>query len=221
MIYNDIEPYCCQWLRNLIAAGHLPEGDVIEGDFREIVADDIPETAHWFAGIGGWPYALELAGWQGPVWTASLPCQPFSSARRGRTNRDTDLWPEWFRFVAAKRPGTIFGEQVPNGFWFDRLCDDMETLDYQVGAAVLPAVLVGEDHERERLFFVCHANGNGKPSGAVNGKTPRLPKSRGFAGNMAAKDGVSNRMAQLRAYGNAIVPQVAAEFVKAVMECEG
>ena len=28
--YNEIDPYAAQWLRNLIAAGHLPAGDVDE-----------------------------------------------------------------------------------------------------------------------------------------------------------------------------------------------
>jgi DNA (cytosine-5)-methyltransferase 1 len=32
--------------------------------------------------------------------------------------------------------------------------------------------------------------------------------------------GVSNRVGRLRAYGNAIVPQVAAEVIRAFMECE-
>jgi DNA (cytosine-5)-methyltransferase 1 len=28
--YNEIDPYAAQWLRNLIAAGHIAPGDVDE-----------------------------------------------------------------------------------------------------------------------------------------------------------------------------------------------
>jgi hypothetical protein len=40
------------------------------------------DQCHFFAGIGGWSYALRLAGWPDdrPVWTGSCPCQPLSSA---------------------------------------------------------------------------------------------------------------------------------------------
>ncbi len=185
MIYNDIDPYCCAWLRNLIAAGHLPNGDVIEGDFQEINVDDIPETAHFFAGIGGWPYALELVGWQGPVWTASLPCQPLSSAgkRRGH-NDERHLWPAFYALVAERRPATIFGEQVSSKDgreWLAGIRADLEALGYAVGAANLCAagagekakgrisyednsfvwrkIVIGAPHIRQRLFWVAKSNG--------------------------------------------------------------
>ena len=32
--YNEIEPYAAQWLRNLIAAGHIAPGDVDGGNRR-------------------------------------------------------------------------------------------------------------------------------------------------------------------------------------------
>src|SRR5882672_7856682 len=48
---------------------------------------------NFFAGIAGWPLVLRLAGWPDdrPVWTASLPCQPFSLAesREGSTTPAT------------------------------------------------------------------------------------------------------------------------------------
>lgn len=82
--YNEIDPYCAAWLRNLIDAGHIARGDVDERDIRAVSADEIGgyTQAHFFAGIGGWAYALRLAGWPDSrsVWTGSCPCQPFSGA---------------------------------------------------------------------------------------------------------------------------------------------
>ena len=79
--YNDNDPYVAQWLRNLVDAGLLPPGDVDERSITEVTADDVRgyEQCHFFAGIGGWPLALERAGWRGPAWTGSCPCQPLSS----------------------------------------------------------------------------------------------------------------------------------------------
>lgn len=66
--YNEFDPYAAQWLRNLIAAGHLPEGDVDERSILEVSADDLKDydECHFFAGIGGWPLALRWAGWGTP-----------------------------------------------------------------------------------------------------------------------------------------------------------
>ena len=87
--YNDNDPYVAQWLRNLIAVGEIPEGDVDERDIRDIEPADLEGYGqiHMFAGIAGWPLALKLAGWpeDRPVWTASCPCPPFSVAGKKTT----------------------------------------------------------------------------------------------------------------------------------------
>ena len=86
--YNDNDPFCVAWLKNLIAAGHLPPGDVDDRSIEEVQPGDLDGYGqiHLFAGIGGWPLALELAGWPAdrPVWTASCPCPPFSVAGKRR-----------------------------------------------------------------------------------------------------------------------------------------
>ena len=63
--YNEIEPYAAQWLRNLIAKGLIPDGEVEPRSIVDVQPDDLRgfTQAHFFAGIGGWSHALRLAGW--------------------------------------------------------------------------------------------------------------------------------------------------------------
>jgi DNA (cytosine-5)-methyltransferase 1 len=165
--YNENEPYAAAWLRNLIAAGHLPAGHVDERDIRDVLPSDLAGygQCHFFAGIGGWPLALRMAGWPDdrPVWTGSCPCQPFSSAggRKGFAD-ERHLWPAWFGLIRERRPSVVIGEQVSRAIgqgWLDAVSGDLEGIGYAVGAAVLPACAVDAPHRRDRLWLVADAIG--------------------------------------------------------------
>jgi DNA (cytosine-5)-methyltransferase 1 len=306
--YNEWEPYSAAWLRNLIEAGLLPDGDVDERDIREIKGSDLDGygQCHFFAGIGGWPLALALAGWpaDAPVWSGSCPCQPFSTAGKRMGSKDErHLFPDFCRLIAERKPSTVFGEQVASidgRDWLSRVRVDLEALGYGVGAADLCVAGLGAPHIRQRLWWVAdagHANRRGgehpektggKDGGLADGGHPERrtgdrscnpegrdllrqerkevsnqprecgeadgvghteregPQGRDIArgrsgkfcpwtpsiaipcidgkarriepGIMPLAHGVPGRVGQIRAYGNAIVPQVAAEFVKAYMD---
>lgn len=164
VFYNDFNTDSVVWLSQLIENGDISEGVVTGGDFRELNDDELREykTVHLFAGIGGWDYALRLAGWSGPVWTASLPCQPFSPAGKGK-GRDDDrhLLPDFLDLVAKCRPDTIFGEQSSGAIkhgWLDDLQTGLEAEGYAVGHCVLGAHSVGAPHIRQRLYWVAHSS---------------------------------------------------------------
>ena len=250
--YNEIDPYAARWLRNLIAAGHIAPGDVDERSIADVRADDLRgyEQCHFFAGIGGWSYALRLAGWPDdrPVWTGSCPCQPFSAA--GDRLGDSDerhLWPEFFRLIEECRPSIVFGEQVASPLgrgWLDGVLSNVEGAGYAAAAANIPACGVGADHRRERLYWVAHSDGR-EPRQAREVQPSRehgqQPQDRlaGFwhdsavvrctdgnarrveFGVLPLVDGIPGRLGRLRAYGNAIIPQVAAVFVMANVEVSG
>jgi len=164
--YNEFDPFAAAWLRELIKDGQIADGEVDERSIVDVRPDDLREftQCHFFAGIGGWSYALRLAGWpdDAPVWTGSCPCQPFSSAGTQAGGADPrHLWPTWFRLIRECRPPVVFGEQVESAIghgWLDLVCDDLEREGYAAGAASLAAPSVGAFHIRQRLWFVADAH---------------------------------------------------------------
>lgn len=160
--YNENDPYNVEWLRNLIRDGLIAPGEVDGRSIRDVQSEDLKgfTQAHFFAGIGGWSYALRLAGWPDdrPVFTGSPPCQGFSIAGKKRKFDDErHLWPEFFRIIQKRRPETIFMEQVASkdGLeWLDSVYDDLEEEDYAVAAFDLCAPSVQAFHRRQRLYIV-------------------------------------------------------------------
>lgn len=163
--YNEIDPFAAQWLRELIKARFIADGEVDERSIADVRPSDLKGfvQCHFFAGIGGWSYALRLADWpdERRVWTGSCPCQPFSSAGRGDGPNDSrHFWPTWFRLIQQRRPYTVFGEQVASAdgrAWLDAVSTDLEADDYAIGAVDLPACSIGAPHGRQRLWFVAES----------------------------------------------------------------
>lgn len=164
--YSEWDKEAAQWLRNLIARGLLPPGDVDDRSIEDVTpADLIGYTqCHFFAGIGGWPLALQLAGWpvEREIWTGSCPCQPFSAAGAGAGFADErHLWPLFAYLIQQRRPAVVAGEQVASGpatAWLDLVQDDMEAMAYAFAATAFPAASVGAPHIRDRSYWVGYAD---------------------------------------------------------------
>ncbi|NAU32602.1 DNA cytosine methyltransferase [Klebsiella pneumoniae] len=167
--YNEIDPFAAQWLRNLIAAGHIAPGEVDERSIEDVTPDDLRgfTQCHFFAGIGVWSHSLRLAGWPDdrPVWTGSCPCQPFSAAGKGDGFADErHLWPHFFHLISERRPQHVFGEQVASGnanTWFDLVQADLEGVGYAFGLVPFTSAGIGAPHIRERAYWVANA-GSGR-----------------------------------------------------------
>lgn len=174
--YNEFDKGAAAWLRELINAKFIPFGYVDERSITEVTASDVQgfTQCHFFAGIGGWSLALQLAGVPAStrLWTGSPPCQPFSTAGKQLGQFDErHLAPVFLNLVSKCRPPVLFGEQVAAAIGKSWMCDlqtHLEGEDYAVGFAVLPACGVGAPHKRERLFFgaynVADTN-NARPQG--------------------------------------------------------
>jgi DNA (cytosine-5)-methyltransferase 1 len=114
----------------------------------------------------------------------------------------------------------------------------LEDLGHAVGAADLCAAGVGAPHIRQRLFWVAESLCERRRQWSTGGGDAKYAASTsenawgGDYGRCAdgrsrridprippLAHGVPARVVRLRGYGNAIVPQVAAEFISAYMEC--
>jgi DNA (cytosine-5)-methyltransferase 1 len=290
--YNEWDKYPAEWLRNLQRDGQIPAGAVDERSIEDVQPKDLQGVtqAHFFAGIGGWAYALRLAGWpeSRPVWTASCPCQPFSAAgKAGGVGDKRHLWPSVLRLISECRPPVVFGEQVASedGYlWLSGVRVDLERIGYAVGCSDLPACCASAPHPRQRLYWVAEPEGQhlrgpqeprkrpkeiqgpgedegasaGRGRGALSmayadgglagdgglqrgrehgllpeGRRPRFwdtydvirARDGGLRrlepGTFPLVDGVPARLAKIRAYGNAIVPEVAELFIRAYQEVRG
>lgn len=182
--YNDNNPYVAQWLKNLVSKGLIAKGDVDDRSITDVRASELVgyRQCHFFAGIGGWSYALRLARWPDnrAVWTASCPCPPWSRARVWHRhylgkNDDRDLWPAFFKLVKIRQPAVVIGEQVAGikvQPWVDRLRRNMEGQDYNVEVEKKRSRDCGGPQVRTRLFFSADLGRKGK-SGSIKGRSAR------------------------------------------------
>lgn len=182
--YNEFDPDTSAWLRELIADGLIADGEVDERSIVEVKPEDLRGFTqhHFFAGVGVWSYALRNAGWEDerPVWTGSCPCQPFSSAGKGKGIKDDrHLWPVFMNLIKQERPEYVFGEQVASSDvigkvrqsyagedstdWLDIVQADLEGAQYEFGAVVAPSAGVGAPHIRLRTWWMYHSCKQGLP----------------------------------------------------------
>lgn len=146
------------------------------------------------------------------VLSGGFPCQPFSTAglRKGKDD-SRYLWPEMLRAIKEIQPSFVVGENVRGlvnwngGLVFDQVQIDLESCGYQVTPFEIPAVGIGADHLRERIWFVAYSGGMGwqdiqshsKGSGGKIGHSKgRRQESKGW--NKEANDVDSSRNTFLR-----------------------
>jgi DNA (cytosine-5)-methyltransferase 1 len=169
----------------------IPDGEVDERSITDVRPSDLKGYVqhHFFCGIGGWPYALRLAGWPDSkeCWTGSAPCQPFSVAgKRKGLEDERHLWPAFRWLIAQCRPSICFGEQVASKDgreWLAGVRSDLEAMGYVVGAADLCAASVGAPHIRQRLWWVGYTkDGNREIPERESRKNSQFGRPSGFGG---------------------------------------
>lgn len=215
--FCEIDPFCQQVLKK-----HWPEVPIYP-DIKEL--------------RGGYIGTIDII-------CGGFPCPPFSTAGRSYTKgRDDDryLWPEMFRIIQECRPTWVIGENVANfaRMELDNALADMEGEDYETQTFIIPAFSVGAKHQRERVWFICHTRGKSSDQASQ----PALPFESGgktwgdyrtvdwqalsrpdWAENpsriLRMADGLPSDVDRRKALGNSIVPQIAYQFLKAIVEIE-
>lgn len=171
--------------------------------------------------------------------TGGFPCQPFSIAGKRRAENDPrHLWPEMLRVISQSRPTWVLGENVPHiaNLVLGEVCSDLEAEGYEVQPLDIPACAVGAGHLRQRTWILAHLADRGQkadsaetpiqagqdntrpePAGELSGGLGRLDWRPAMPAVVRDVDGIPNRIHRIHALGNAIVPQVAARILRAMM----
>lgn len=170
--------------------------------------------------------------------TAGVPCQPASRAGQQRGAEDDRwLWPDAIRVLGLVKPTWALLENPPGigDVGLARIIADVEAEGYEVRVFSIPACAVGAPHGRERYWIVAdsagerYKRGDAKPEAhgqhsehhqgvwgsfvwlpCADGKLRRAPDD-----SFGLVDGLHRSV--LAALGNSIVPQVAAEIIRAMM----
>lgn len=169
VVYNEINPFNANVLRELCKMNVIAPGEVWEEDVREIKPRHLANVTqfHAFAGIGVWSYAARRIGWPDnkPLWSGSCPCQPFSIGGSGYGFADErHLWPHFYWLIKKLNPIAIVGEQVAGKdgrTWFDLVQSDLEGSNYTSAAINLCACGVGSPNIRQRLCWLAYPTSKG------------------------------------------------------------
>ena len=140
---NEIDKYACQIYRK-----NFGEGELYEGDIRQVDAKTIPD------------HELLVGG---------FPCQAFSVAgkRGGFDDTRGTLFFEIARILNVKRPECVLLENVKgllshdSGKTFQTILKVLSDIGYRVEWQVLNSKDFGVPQNRERVFIIGHLRGRG------------------------------------------------------------
>lgn len=183
------------------------------------------------------------------ILTGGFPCQPYSSAGK-RLGKDDErhLFPHMLRCIKEVKPRWIIGENVRGlvswneGLVFNEVYDDLESEGYEVQSFLIPACSKNAPHRRDRIWFIAYSKSIG-----LEYKIPKQELVREIrfgqciewdfqtkeslkSGLCWKDDGISKeldgitfqkwRKESVKAYGNAIVPQIAHEIFNTINQFE-
>jgi len=163
-----------------------------------------------------------LSGIKADLICGGFPCQPFSSASRGRKVAE-DLWPFMLDVIVNAMPSFIIAENVSDAP-IDKARLDLEKLGYKCEIRNITAAQAGADHKRSRWWLIAYANNKSELSCSLDAEVAKLPElckglwaAENYSRTIRVSDGVSNRMDRIKQLGNSVVPQIPEVIGKAIL----
>ena len=157
------------------------------------------------------------------VLVGGFPCQPFSTASRGRKTA-VDLWPEFHRIARESHPDWIAAENVPGigDDGIERVSRDLEAEGYSVWPFDADTALPQRQRGRHRVIWLAHANDAIHPRQPLDAEMARLRDLSGSRWQndpapVGMDDEPAGRMDRFRQLGNAFTPFFAEVLGKCIV----
>ncbi|MTH96558.1 DNA cytosine methyltransferase [Roseibium sp. RKSG952] len=147
------------------------------------------------------------------VVCGGFPCQPFSTASRGRRVAP-DLWPEMMRIITQAQPEYAILENVSEQA-IEQAANDLRSFGFNVTTRNISGNDCGAPHERRRWWAVAHPHEESEFQRALDAEVAKLPElcaglwsAEAYAGALRVSYGVPHRVHRVEALGNAVIPQI-------------
>lgn len=197
--FCEIDPFCQR-----VLAKHWPEVPCYD-DVRILTAERLAADGIVVDGICG-----------------GFPCQPFSTASRGRKVA-TDFWPEMARLISEVRPSFMVAENVAESA-IDRAASEVRSIGYATTIKPIAAAWAGADHQRDRWWLCAYADHESELPSAIDAEMAVLPSlhrglwgAENFARTIRVPDGLPDRVDRLKSLGNAVLPQIPEMIGRAIL----
>jgi DNA (cytosine-5)-methyltransferase 1 len=124
------------------------------------------------------------------VIAGGFPCQGVSEAglRSGLQDARSGLWSEYARLIGELRPRFVIVENVSellrDGYGMGEVLGDLAQIRYDAEWHSIPALAVGADHIRERIWIIAYPDSAGAEPLHIGGRKQRQAQ----VGKDAAKD---------------------------------
>ncbi len=181
------------------------------------------------------------------VVCGGFPCQDLSGAghRKGFEGERSSLYTQMLRIISECKPRYAIFENVTDllvggnqrGEWFSKFLYDLAEIGFDAEWHCISASELGAAHHRDRVWIIAYPNGTvpqglqfQKPLLSHSEESRRRQYTRAVDAALPADDYARNRpnfndvpetMGQLKAYGNAVVPQIPELIGRAIMRNEG